>query len=53
MKDRKDTGNAISGVEEDYRKEGFHDYLSKPIISQKLEEILLKYLPAEKVHILE
>lgn len=39
------TANAIAGVKEHYLKEGFSDYLSKPINTQKLESMLLKYLP--------
>ncbi len=45
------TANAISGMKEKFIKEGFNDYLSKPIRSTELEEMLLKYLPKEKVHI--
>ncbi len=43
------TANAISGMDEMYKKEGFTDYLSKPIVAQKLEEMLCKYLPEEKL----
>ncbi len=43
------TANAISGAREQYIKEGFDDYLSKPVESQKLEEMLLEYLPPEKI----
>jgi len=43
------TANAISGMDEMYRKEGFTDYLSKPIVAQKLEEMICKYLPEEKL----
>lgn len=39
------TANAIAGVKERYLQEGFADYLSKPINTQKLESMLLKYLP--------
>ena len=39
------TANAIVGVKEKYLEEGFTDYLSKPVKSEQLEEILLKYLP--------
>ena len=43
------TANAISGVDEMFLKSGFSDYLSKPIDTQKLRNILEKWLPAEKV----
>lgn len=32
-----------------YRKEGFTDYLTKPIVAQKLEEMIGKHLPKEKL----
>ena len=41
------TANAIAGAEEEYRKEGFADYLSKPVDSAKLEEVLAKHLKSE------
>ena len=43
------TANAIPGAREEYLAEGFDDYLAKPIDSGKLEEMLLAYLPREKV----
>ncbi len=43
------TANAISGAREQYITEGFDDYLTKPIDSKKLEEMLIKYLTKEKV----
>lgn len=43
------TANAISGAREQYISEGFDNYLSKPINPDKLEEMLLDYLPKEKV----
>ena len=42
------TANAIAGAEEEYRKAGFADYLSKPVDSAKLEEVLAKYLMNEE-----
>ena len=38
------TANAIAGIEEEYRKEGFAGYLSKPISGEKLEEMIAKYV---------
>ena len=43
------TANAITGVKEMFLKNGFTDYLSKPIDSRQLERMLQKYLPEEKV----
>ncbi len=43
------TADAVSGAEDRYLNEGFNDYLSKPIDSGRLEELLIKYLPASKV----
>ena len=38
------TANAINGMKEQYIKEGFDDYLAKPIDKQELNRILIKYL---------
>ena len=43
------TANAIVGSREKYLAAGFTDYLSKPIEGGRLEEMLARYLPAEKV----
>ncbi len=43
------TANAISGAKERYLAEGFDDYLSKPIEPDKLEEMLIAYLPEDKI----
>jgi len=45
------TANAITGVEEMFLEKGLNDYLSKPINSQKLNNILVKWIPAEKLEI--
>ena len=41
------TANAVIGAKESYLKEGFMDYLSKPVRSDKLEAMIMKYLPDE------
>ena len=41
------TANAVSGAREMFLEEGFDDYLSKPIIAIKLEQMIQKYLPEE------
>ncbi len=43
------TANAISGVKQMYLNEGFTDYLSKPVKPDKLEEIIIRYLPDELI----
>lgn len=43
------TANAVAGSRDEYIKEGFTDYLSKPIEIEKLEKILKKHLNAESV----
>lgn len=45
------TANAIVGVREMYMREGFNDYLSKPVESSELEAMIKKYLPADKIQI--
>jgi len=39
------TANAVKGAREEYLKEGFSDYLSKPIDIKQLEKTLVKLLP--------
>ncbi len=43
------TANAVSGVKEEYLREGFDDYLCKPVVAEDLEEMIKKYLPKDKV----
>ncbi len=43
------TANAIAGAKNKYIAEGFDDYLTKPVDYSKLEEMMLKYLPKDKI----
>ena len=43
------TADAVIGAKEKYLKEGFDDYISKPIHPDALEKLLLKHIPKEKV----
>lgn len=42
------TANAIAGMKENYLKQGFNDYISKPIDKKELERVLTTYLNAKK-----
>ena len=43
------TANAIIGDKEKYLEEGFDDFISKPIMLEELEEIILKFLPEDLI----
>lgn len=47
------TANAVVGAKEFYLDAGFEDYLSKPIEPEKLEDMLIAYLPKELVYLTE
>ncbi|MBE5962020.1 MAG: response regulator [Lachnospiraceae bacterium] len=44
------TANAISGARERFLRDGFHDYISKPISLSLLSELLYRWLPKDKIH---
>ncbi|MBE5882902.1 MAG: response regulator [Lachnospiraceae bacterium] len=46
------TANAISGDRERYLSEGFDDFLSKPIIPDKLDRMLLQHLPKKYITVI-
>jgi len=45
------TANAILGAREEYIGEGFDDYISKPVDVDKLNDILIKYIDDDKIHL--
>ena len=47
------TANAIVGAKEQYFKEGFDAFLSKPIDAQKLEDLIAELLDEKLVHYVE
>ncbi len=47
------TANALRGADDIYMKEGFTDYLTKPVDGEKLERSLIQYLPKEKIKLTE
>ena len=44
------TANVVAGAKENYLREGFTDYLTKPIRQSDLKQMLMDYLPLHKVH---
>ncbi len=44
------TANAVVGAKEEYMKEGFDDYLSKPVKGQDLEATVWKHMPKNLIH---
>ena len=47
------TANAGAGSREKYKSYGFDDYISKPVSPSELEEIILRYLPPEKIELID
>lgn len=45
------TANALTGSKEYYLEQGFDDYLSKPIIPEKLEKMIMNRLPDNMIEI--
>ena len=43
------TANAMNDAKDFYLRQGFTDFISKPITEQSICQMLLKYLPAELV----
>lgn len=43
------TANAMMGEREKYLREGFKDFLAKPVMPEKLDDMLLKHLPKELI----
>ena len=43
------TANAVNGARDLYMEAGFDDYLTKPVMADELEKMLIKHLPPEKI----
>ncbi len=43
------TADAMAGARESYLKEGFTDYLSKPVMYEELEDMMLSHLDPKKI----
>ena len=44
------TANAIAGAREGYLKDGFTDYISKPVELDEVERVLRSYIEPERIH---
>ncbi|WP_051217068.1 ATP-binding protein [Butyrivibrio fibrisolvens] len=47
------TANAMTGMREEYLEIGFKDYLPKPVKGEKLELMIMQYLPKDKVTVIQ
>lgn len=45
------TANAIAGMAEQYREEGFVDYIAKPVVAEELEDKIAAHLPADSISV--
>lgn len=43
------TANAVTGAKEMYLREGFHGFLTKPIVFEKLEKMIRAFVPEDKI----
>ncbi len=43
------TAGTNQEIQEKYKKQGFSDYLLKPIVYKELERVLMEYIPSEKI----
>ncbi len=43
------SANAVTGARENYMKEGFDDFMTKPVMQAKLDEMIQTYLPESLV----
>ncbi|MFR3345242.1 MAG: hypothetical protein ACLTS6_15330 [Anaerobutyricum sp.] len=43
------TADVSTGIRQKFLSEGFADYLSKPVMWDRLEEILLQFIPANLI----
>ena len=43
------TANAIVGAKEEYLLQGFDDFLSKPVFADKLEQMIIKHIPEDRI----
>ena len=46
------TANATVGSREKYLAEGFSDFISKPILPDQLDNVILQHLPKELIHLI-
>ena len=47
------TADAVIGAKEKYLQQGFSGYLTKPVDGKSLEELLMKFIPEEKLETVE